>query len=449
VVTSRYDVLVAPATPWGYSALAIVRLSGEGTHALIARFLRPISKRPLAVGGPRRVEVFDADGVFDDGVVLLGGAPATFTGDDTAELTVHGNPLIVERVLAAATAAGATLAGPGSFTRRAVANGKLDLVRAEAVLQVSSARSYAGLAVARDAASGRVSEALSALRARLLESGAELEARLDYPGDELALIDDDALCDALSAVAERCEALAGTVPVGERLIGGARVALVGAVNAGKSSLFNALVGRTRALVHATPGTTRDVLETQIVRGGLAFTLLDTAGERPTDDPVEAAGLALARELVDEADAVVVVLRARASGLSEVERMLLARTADRARVVVVNGVDEAEPVGVPASAVRTAAPLGQGVEELVAALKQVLTGEALGHSALVLASARQRQQLERAGEAAREAAELLALAGPAVAAERVIEALEALDELTGQRPREAVLDALFARFCIGK
>jgi len=230
-------------------------------------------------------------------------------------------------------------------------------------------------------------------------------------------------------------------------VDGARVALVGPVNAGKSSLFNALLGRKRALVHAEPGTTRDVVEATGDIAGLALTLLDTAGERKTTDPVEAAGVALAAELVDEADLVVVVLRARPGGLSEVEQQILNRTADRPRLVVCNGVDAPGPVH--DNALCTVAPTGRGVPALAQAIRDALLGVRPKAAGLRIASARQAELLLRVATAATEANEALPIAGVAVSADRVTEALEAIDALTGADTREDVLDALFARFCIGK
>lgn len=442
------DAIVALATPWGHSALAVIRLSGHDAHAVLRQTTSPMSTRPLEVGRPRRVLLQDTDGAYDDGVAILGRAPRTYTGEDTVELTCHGNPVIVERYLAAAVAAGARLAEPGEFTRRAVLAGKLDLVRAEAVLQMAEAASARGLAIGRAALGGQVSAIYGDLRTRLVSTTAELEARLDYPGDELALEGDDALVEGLRDVAETCRSLARSESVGRVLVHGARVALVGAVNAGKSSLFNALIGRRRALVHDRAGTTRDVLEMRTTLGGVPVTLLDTAGERETDDPIEAAGLALAQELVGEADGVVVVLRARRGGPSDVEQAILDRTVRRPRVVVYNGVDDETAAAVPAGALPTVATTGEGVDAVAHAVGALFIREESGGRE-VIASARQRDALLGIARSAEEAITAFTIAGVAVASEEVVRAIEALDAMTGADTREEVLDALFARFCIGK
>lgn len=443
------DVIVASATAWAPAALAVVRLSGPGLGAVLTRFVRPHAGWPIPPGRARRIDVFDREGIIDDGLAVLGRAPATYTGEPTAELTVHGNPVLVRRILDAAVAAGARVARRGEFTRRAVLHGKLDLVQAEAVLQVAEAVTRRGADAARAGLSGDLSDALAALREPLLIAAAELEARLDLPGDELTLEDDAALGQRLTSVSARARALAATYDVGHLWVHGARVALVGTVNAGKSSLFNALLGRRRALVHEEPGTTRDVLEMRTELGGLPVTLLDTAGERVTADPVEAAGLALAKELVGEADAVIVVLRARAAGLSDVERTLLERTEGRPRIVVYNGVDDETAAMAPAGSIRTVATTGSGVEQVGPALAAALHATEPRSDALMIASARQRDALLAVASSADEAVAELPIAGPAVAAELVVAALEEIDALTGADTREGVLDTLFARFCIGK
>lgn len=442
------SVVVALATPPGRSALAVVRFSGDGVLALLAPVVRPLGG-PLRPGQARRVELVDDRGVFDDGVAVHGRGPRTYTGEDTLEVTVHGNPLIVDRLIQAAIGAGARLAGPGELTRRAVVHGKLDLLGAEAVDQVIRATSEDGLAVGRQGLDGEVRRFVDEVRAALIDATAELEARLDYPGDELATVDDDALVAQLTDVATRCRALAATHARARVLVDGATVALVGAVNAGKSSLFNALLGRRRAIVHDSAGTTRDVIEARCRIRDLEVTLLDTAGERITDDPVEAAGLALAQELVVDADLLLVVVRAGPDAPDETERRILARTAERPRIVVYNGVDRLDAAPAPGGALPTSAKTGDGIEALEGALRAALVEDPGALGELAIASARQRDLLQAVADAVDEAVDGLPIAGPAVAADALVRAIEEVDALTGADTREDVLDAMFARFCIGK
>ena len=449
MVGHQTEVVVAPATPRGHSALAVVRLSGEGLAEVINGFVRPLSPARLSPGPPRRVEIFDDSGVFEDGMLQLSASPRTYTGEDLAEITCHGNPLIVERVLAAATNSGARMAEPGEFTRRAYLNGKTDLLRAEAVLHVSTATTARGLRIGRDGLDGRLSDFVHGVETVLNNVAAELEARLDYPADELALVDDAHLVAEVEVVANQCKELADTYLTGRILVGGARVALVGAVNAGKSSIFNAILGRERALVHAEPGTTRDVLEIPSVFNGVAVTLLDTAGERQTNDFVEAAGQALSQKLIEDVDLLLVVLRANTTGLGALEEAIVERTAGRPRLLVYNGVDLADAAPAPENSISTVATTGLGVEELKRRVVPTLVGEENEESRLVIASARQRDRFCTVARLLGQALEALPTAGVAVAGDLVLRALDELAVLSGAEVRETVLDTLFSRFCVGK
>ena len=442
-------VIVAPATPWGRAALGVVRLSGHDLERVLRGFVRPRSGWPLPPGRTRRVDVFDAAGTFDDGVAVVAAAGRSATGEPTAEITLHGNPWIVERAIRAACDAGARVARPGEFTRRAVEHGKLDLIAAEAILQIAEARSDAGLRVARAGLDGTLRTAIDGLVAEVVDQAATLEARIDHPEADLELEPLEAVGASLREIAGRARALAGQQRSGDAFVHGVRVALVGPVNAGKSSLFNALAGEARAIVHESPGTTRDVVEARVVVDGLPITLLDTAGERDAADPVERVGVDRARAASSAADAVVVVLRARADGPTAEERAVLARTADRPRVVVYNGVDLPGCAPPPPGAVPTSALRGDGVEAVVPALRRALALVEPVEGAVLVASARQRDALSAGAALLDEAAEALAFAGPTVAAELTLEALEALAAIGGATAREQALDALFARFCLGK
>ena len=383
------------------------------------------------------MRVVDGDHVVDQALVTWFEGPRSYTGEDVVEIACHGNPLIVERVLALAVGAGARVAGPGEFTRRAFMNGKVDLTRAEAVMQAISASSERGLEVARQGLSGEVGSLAGALRDELVAAVAELEARLDHPDGDLSYEDDAALARRIEGVGERAQAAADTFSAGRVLVEGARVALVGPVNAGKSSLFNALGGSERALVSSTPGTTRDVVERQVQLGAVAVTLLDTAGLRDAQG-LEAQGIALGQRLIEDADLRVVVVPAHTGEVV---------AAREPRLVVWNHADRGEA---PGGALATVATTGAGVEALGAAIAEALVGEEPGSAGLMIASQRQRDLLHGLARACAAAVDALTGdAGCAVAAEELYGALERLDALTGVDTREAVLDNLFSRFCIGK
>ncbi len=440
-------LIVALATPVGYSAIAVVRATGAGLPAA----MRAICGRVPADRRATLVRVRDAEGVFDDAVATVFFGPRSYTGEDVAELACHGNPMLAERLVGAFIAAGARLASPGEFTRRALLNGRIDAIGAEAVLATIRATSPAGLALAREAPAlrARVDE----LRARLVDVAAELEAILDYPGEDLLFSTDDAIAGGLRVIAAEATGLAAGWRAGAVALDGARVALVGRVNAGKSSLLNALLGRERAIVSATPGTTRDVVEAPLLLPSGRILLLDTAGERrpppavgvpaaaepdgDEHDAIEAAGLSLGRAAAAAAD-----LRLWCTRVDEPPGLPPARPY----LHVATQIDRA-PARFPHDHA-VSATTGDGVDALRNALLPGLVGVTSGAEALVT-SARQRDVLLAIAAAATAAADALPIAGPAIAVTELTAAIRHADVLTGRDTGEDVLDRLFARFCVGK
>ncbi len=398
---------------------------------------------------PRRASLrtLHAGSLTDPALVVWMPAPQTYTGEEVVEFSVHGNPLLVDAVLDAARAAGARPARPGEFTRQAVENGRLGLVQAEAVQALVEARSAEGIALAQAGLRGALVAPLTALREALLDVGAELEARLDQPGGELEVEADEAVGLRLQSVAERAGALAATWDRARPRLKGARVALVGPVNAGKSSLFNHLVGSKRALVSPQPGTTRDGVERRLLLGTsqLEVTLVDTAGERAQPEVLEASGLAIGRALAAEADLVVLVWP-RSRPRDDTLTLLEQRHPEALRVYTFG--DQPDRMGGQGLTVDNLS--GAGLPTLVEALEARLSGGSTRTEAVAVVSARQAARLQTVAEHSTGAADaLLGWAGPAIAAEEVYAALEALSALTGEDIREATLDRLFARFCIGK
>lgn len=430
--TSALDTIAACATPWGHGAIAVVRVSGSDAlaraEAVAGRLAEP---RVSALRTFR-----DADGAFDSGLVTCFLAPNSYTGEDVVELSGHGNPLLVERLL---RALGARAAAPGEFTRRAFLNGRMDLTRAEAVLQSIEATSPAGLEVARAGMDGAVVARGAAIQAALTDIGAELEAILDYPGEDLLFASDPEIAKRLSETAAAARATAGSFRAGQFAVAGARVVLVGPVNAGKSSLFNALLGRPRALVSSTPGTTRDVIEATLQMDAVRVTLVDTAGDRDTTDEIEAAGVALGREAGRLADLVIRCVPGHVAGghpeVGAKEGLVVATHAD---LPAANAV-----------ALRVSSVTGAGIPALLNTITARLVGEEPGGAGLLLASARQRDCFLAAASAADDARIALVDAGPAAAVEHVYAGISALAGLSGTDVREGVLDRLFARFCVGK
>lgn len=435
------DTIVACATPWGRGATSLIRLSGVAALAIA---------REVCPGGPpwraRRASlrrVVDDGKVIDEVLALWMPAPGTYTGEETVELSGHGNPVLVEELLDRCLRAGARMARPGEFTRRAVEHGRMDLLRAEAVAELIRATSPSGVSLARHGLDGGLQEAVGALRERLLDLAAELEARLDHPGDDLGFHEDTEVVRLLEGVAADAAGLAEGWRAGRIRLQGARVALVGPVNAGKSSLFNALVGVTRALVSPEPGTTRDVVETSVLIDGLDVTFYDTAGERGSAVGLEAAGQALGRALTAAVDLRVLVM--------PLHQPWQGAPPSGSQLVVGTHPDLLD--GRPAWSLdqpvhRVNGQTGAGVAAVSASIRDHLSVAPSGSAALT--TQRQHDLLRAiAGHARASAAALSGPLGPAVAAEECTRALMVQGELTGEDVREGVLDRLFARFCVGK
>jgi tRNA modification GTPase len=446
------DVLVAAATPPGASALAVVRLTGPpGVTLAVARRIAP--RLPEA---PRPREAALCRLVGEDGrpldraLVLFFPAPHSATGEEVVEFFCHGSLAIVAGLLAAARAAGARPAARGEFTRRALANGKLDLAEAEGLAVLARAETRGAARRALALVEGELSRRVVAAREKMLDVLSELEATLDF-AEDVAAPDARGVADVLAAVAGEAEALAATAARGGIRDLRKVVAILGRPNAGKSTLFNALVGRDRAIVTAVPGTTRDAISETCEIGDETVTLLDTAGLRATEDEVERIGVRVAERAGEKADLVVYLIDA-ARGESEEDRQFLRRREGQERALVVATKLDLAPRGrSPAvqDAVFVSAVTGEGLEELRTLLAARLGLVQAEGELLVLE--RHREALVSAASSLREAA---ALAGdlpsaPELVAARVREALSALGVITGETATEELLDRIFATFCVGK
>jgi tRNA modification GTPase len=448
---SFLDTIVALATPPGRSALAVVRLSGPASRAVLAR----LSPDGRSAPDPRRATLTplrDAGGTIDRGLVTLFPAPASYTGEDVVEISVHGSPVVVERLLAAAAAAGARAARPGEFTERAFLNGKLDLPRAEAVADLVAARTPDAARRSLERLEGATSRRFAAAREDLFHAAALLASTLDFAEDVGEAVPAE-VPQRLAAAGEALARLLESFTAGRLLAAGCRVAIVGPPNVGKSTLFNALCGSARALVTDVPGTTRDALEAALDVAGVPVTVVDTAGLRESGDAVERLGVARAREEAARADAILLV-RAAAEGFPDGEPGSLG-AAGRPVVRVANRADEASPEELAAAAACGALPLcgldpdaGPRLRERLAKeLARALPPES---SAELLCSERQRDLAARARDDVRRAQESLARGeSPEYAASHVDGALAALADLFGETTADDVLARIFERFCIGK
>lgn len=438
---SARDTIAAIATATGAGGIGVVRLSGSGALA-IAAAVTGVDAAAFVDRMARRVVVRDGRGArLDDGLALVMRGPRSFTGEDVVELLVHGGAVNLAAVLATVVAAGARVAEPGELTRRALEAGKIDLVQAEAMLAVVQAPTARAWALAQRNLGGELSTEVARLRAEAATLVAEVEAALDFPDEDLAPAADAMVIRRAGELAAACSRLAASFAIGRALERGLVVALVGAVNAGKSSLLNALVGAERVLVSAEPGTTRDYVEVQVEWDGVAVTLVDTAGLRDEGGALEQAGRELGRRRAAAADVVLAVV---APG----EIVDPATWADARTLVVASKVDLGGEA--TAGALATSAVTGAGLAELRrAVLARVgVVDDVEAGGAVVLG---ERQRAAAAAAAARFAAAAALDVGAAgeVRALELRAGLGALASLAGERAGEDVLDALFSRFCIGK
>ena len=447
------DPIVALATPPGRSALALIRLSGKGAFDVAARALQPF--RPDPPRAVRRVRVVHptTGEAVDDALVACFPAPRSYTGDDLVELSTHGGLLVPAAVVAALLAAGARPAAPGEFSRRAVLNGKLDLLQAEATADLIDAGSPAQARRALQQLDRGLSRRLEQLRSELIELEALIAYEIDFPEEDEGPVAPERVERAWGAARQRIAHLIATAPEGERLREGALLVIAGRPNVGKSSLFNALLGRERAIVTEVPGTTRDAIEAHGVLEGFPFRLVDTAGLRESDDRVERLGIEVSRKYLAAADLVLFCEDHRETGTGKRERdardEFLAQVS--APVVFVRTKSDLDtPSDGPFVAVSVVT--GEGLAELKRGLAEAAFGRllALGDVEPVVTRARHREALERA-LAEVEGFQTARKGGvdAVAAATHLRAAVGALDDLIGVVTPDDVLDRVFASFCVGK
>jgi tRNA modification GTPase len=453
------DTIVAIATPPGRAGLGVVRIAGPEARAIAGRLApgaplapRRASLRRLAAGEAGDAAADDprtAGAAIDQVVVTCFDAPASYTGDDVVEISAHGSPVLLDAIVRRAMDAGARLAAPGEFTLRAFLNGKLDLVQAEAVADLIEAVTPAQARLAFDQLDGTLSQALAAVGEGLFDLRVRLEASLDFPDEGYHFIAPGEVAAGCAAVRARVVALLATARRGRLLREGCRVALVGAPNVGKSQLFNALLGTGRAIVTPHAGTTRDLLTERCDIGGLAVTLVDTAGVRDGAEAIEQEGIARARRAAAGADLRIVVLD---RSVPRTEGDAAWATGERPTIVVANKADLASAwsAGEAAGTVAVSALTGSGLDEVRAAMTRTILAQEPLEDPPAIANVRHVALLERVDARLGDAiAQADAGQGEEIVLASLQDAFAALDEIVGRRSSEDVLREIFARFCIGK
>lgn len=454
--------IAAIATPIGEGGIGVIRISGDTAAQIAQRIFRKPSGKYLNISALdshtlHYGKIVDGERVIDDVLLAWMKGPHTYTREDTVEISCHGGPLPLREVLRVALAAGARPAERGEFTLRAFLNGRLDLTQAEAVLNVIGAQTSESLRLAVNDLAGDLSTRLAPASTALVRLLAYLDASADFPDDEIETSDiADGLAQAHAALAD---VIAGA-NAGMMYREGATIALVGRPNVGKSSLLNALLRSDRSIVTPIAGTTRDVIRESINLGGIAATLLDTAGIVETDDPVERIGVERSRQALATAALVAFVVDGSTEPTAndlEIVRVLADRPSDQRTpvVLVVNkqdlpqhAQDELRELLPDATVVQVSASTGEGIEAVEAALSGQLMADAHGQPSLV--NARQRAALDRAHAHVRDAIAAYEADLPQdLLATPVRAALHAVGEVTGENVDEAVLLEIFSTFCIGK
>jgi tRNA modification GTPase len=447
------DTIAALATPTGTSALALVRVSGTDTAKIAAAIFGETPPPRHARHGDYRAQ----DGrLVDDVVATFFPEGNSFTGEDSLEISCHGNPFIAQTLLEDLFARGCRPAGPGEFTQRAFLNGRMDLSQAEAVMDLIHARSERALAAANQQLRGGLGRRLNDLTERLLGALARVEAYIDFPDEDLPVEDRTIVRRTLEALTAETDRLLATSHYGELLRDGIKTVIIGAPNAGKSSLLNRLVGHERAIVSAEPGTTRDFIEERIIVGPHCLRLIDTAGLNPAPGTLEKLGMEKSLERAAEADLILLVLDATATLPALPESLAKLLTPSRA-FAVLNKADLLNtqsfevkiPVGL--ATLKISALTGAGIESLVAEITRLADSfQPTGHDDVVAINARHADALNRARASLQAALANLSSNGPVeLLASDLRGTLAAFGDILGKVDNERMLDQLFATFCIGK
>ena len=435
------ETIAAVATPPGEGAIAMVRLSGPDTKKILAEIFKTQSPPPK----PRTAsfgKILDGEEMVDQVLVTRFEAPASFTGEDMAEICCHGGVLLAAKILELVLRHGARAAEPGEFSQRAFFNGKIDLTRAEAIMDIISARTPLALRAAAQQLEGRLGTEILTLRDTALETVAHIEAFIDFPEEGIDPASGRVLLKKIQTLLARTTTLLGTADEGRILREGVRVAIAGKPNAGKSSLLNRLLGMERAIVSEIPGTTRDTIEETACLRGILYRLTDTAGLRETSDPVERQGVARTERALESADLVLHVIDASTEEIP---------SALRENEILVANKSDLPCQSLPPSAIAISCATGSGFDQLLDAMARATGVHHLASGQSLAAINSRHQALLESARASLEAAATLVQSNepPELAAIELRAALDFLGRIVGTTDTEDILGEIFSRFCIGK
>ena len=449
------DTIAATATPIGEAGLAVIRISGTAALTIADRCFEPAGSRSVK---PSKAEshtiqyghvVRDGERI-DEVLAAVLCAPRTFTAEDTVEITCHGGMLSTRLVLETVLAAGARMAEPGEFSKRAFLNGRIDLTQAEAVADLIHSRTELALGAANEQLAGKLSRRIEELREQMMKTLAHVEAHIDFPDEDIAPDTMEQLIGRLVSGVEFMDELLRSAKEGKILREGIRAAIVGRPNAGKSSLLNQLLGHDRAIVSKIAGTTRDTIEETANIRGIPVIFIDTAGLRETGDEIEQEGIRRSHDALEQAELILHVLDNHEE-LTDEDRAYLAKYSDQPRILVRNKADLGRKLELDDETREVCSLSGDGIEALKDDIKALVwSGDIAADNLQLMINARHQNALLRAKEATEKTIEALRMnLELELAAMDLRIAVNAVGEIVGQTSTEDLLDKVFSQFCIGK
>ena len=460
-----FDTIAAVSTPRGKGGIAVIRISGDEAISVADKVFKPKGSKKLSEIEPNREvwgDIYGADGeAIDDGMGVCFRAPKSFTGEDTVEISCHGGILVTQAVLEAVLAAGARPAEAGEFTRRAFVSGRMSLTQAEALGSLLEAKTHRQMILSRAGVKGALSEKIEYLYSKIGDVLSSIYAKIDFPDEDLAEMSREEMRNTLLEISDEAKKLGATYKTGRAVSEGIRTVICGRTNAGKSSLYNLIVGREAAIVTDIEGTTRDLLEETVAFGGVTLRLCDTAGLRETEDKVESIGVDRARNEIKGAELILAVFDGTRAPDSEDEELVRELVSSAGTVIpVLNksdlGNESEELLKILAKlgldkVIRMSAKSGEGREALESEIDRLFTDGSLDlRYDAVVADARQYSAIVRACE--KLDAVLAAMDGGYALDLCCIDAESAmaeLGEINGKNVREDIVASIFSRFCVGK
>ncbi len=462
-IETLYDTIVAPATPLLPSPIGIVRISGEKTQYI----LENITKSSKVTQNPSRAilsRIFDEDGrELDEVIVIFYKSPYSYTGEDMAELFLHGNPLLLDRVIELCVKLGARVALPGEFTKRAYLNGKISLEKAEAINSIINSATIEGIKRSVKVLKGGFEEIMKKIKEEIIEITAELTASIDFPEDVDPELPHHKLLEDISSLSERVEKLVGSWTKSKILLEGSTCVIIGKPNAGKSTLFNSLVGESRAITSPIPGTTRDYIDMKINIGGAIITLIDTAGIRESADPIEEEGIKRALELTERSDILVSVFDSSTEFDKDDEKILKVSENSKAnlKIIAINKIDIGDAkawrkilsdrvkMGENFRVIEISAKFGVFTEVIKEIIREFILSSADQDENISITSLRQKNLLEEILANIKKSVSFIKNSDYLGATLSLQASLSKIDDILGIGSSEEVINSVFERFCIGK